>query len=44
MLSNDPNMNYNSIIQDFLETIEKHAPLKTKLVKVTKVNKVTSLR
>ena len=33
MLSNNPNVNYNFILQYFLETIEEHAPLKRKLIK-----------
>ena len=30
--SNDPNVNYKSITEKFLEAIDKHAPLKKKLV------------
>ena len=33
MSSNDPNVNYKSITENFLEAIDKHAPLKKKLVK-----------
>ena len=28
MSSNDPNVNYKSITENFLEAIDKHAPLK----------------
>ena len=31
--SNDPNVNYKSITENFLEAIDKHAPLKKKLVR-----------
>ena len=31
MSSNDPNVNYNSITENFLEAIDKDAPLKKKL-------------
>ena len=31
--SNDPNVNYKSITENFLEAIDKHAPLKKKFVK-----------
>ena len=31
MSSNDPNLNYKSITENFLEVIDKHAPLKKKL-------------
>ena len=31
--SNDPNVNYKSITENFLEVIDKHAPLKKKLVR-----------
>ena len=30
MSSNDPHVNYKSITKSFLETIDKHAPLKKK--------------
>ena len=33
MSSNDPNVNYKSITENFLEAIDKHAPLKKKLVR-----------
>ena len=33
MSSNDPNVNYKSITENFLETIDKHAPLKKKFVR-----------
>ena len=33
MSSNDPNLNYKSITENFLEAIDKHASLKKKLVK-----------
>ena len=33
MSSNDPNVNYKSITENFLEVIDKHAPLKKKLVR-----------
>ena len=33
MSSNDPNVNYKSIIENFLKTIDKHAPLKKKFVR-----------
>ena len=33
MSSNDPNVNYKSITENFLEGIDKHAPLKKKLVR-----------
>ena len=33
MSSNDPNVNYKSITENFLEAIDKHAPLKKKFVK-----------
>ena len=33
MSSNDPNVNYKSITENFLEAIYKHAPLKKKFVK-----------
>ena len=32
MSSNDPNVNYKSITGNFLETIDKHAPLEKKFV------------
>ena len=31
MSSNDPNINYRCITENFLETINKHAPLKKNL-------------
>ena len=33
MSSNDPNVNYKSITENFLEAIDKHAPLKKKFVR-----------
>ena len=33
MYSNEPNVNYKSIAENFLEAIDKHAPLKKKLVR-----------
>ena len=33
MSSNDTNVNYKSITENFLEAIDKHAPLKKKLVR-----------
>ena len=33
MSSNDPNVNYKSITENFLETIDKHAPLKKKIIR-----------
>ena len=33
MSSNDPNVNYKSITENFLEATDKHAPLKKKLVR-----------
>ena len=33
MSSNDPNLNYKSITENFLEAIDKHAPLKKKFVR-----------
>ena len=33
MFSNDPNVNYKSITENFLEAIDKHAPLKKKFVR-----------
>ena len=33
MFSNDPNVNYKSIPENFLEATDKHAPLKKKLVR-----------
>ena len=33
MASNDPNVNYKSITENFLETIDKNAPLKKKFVR-----------
>ena len=33
MSSNDPNVNYKSITENFLETVDKHAPLKKKFVR-----------
>ena len=33
MSSNDPNVNYKSITENFLEVMDKHAPLKKKLVR-----------
>ena len=33
MFSNDPNVNYKSITENFLEATDKHAPLKKKLVR-----------
>ena len=33
MCSNDPNANYKPITENFLETIDKHAPLKKKFVR-----------
>ena len=33
MSSNDPNVNYKSITENFLETIYKHAPLKKKFIR-----------
>ena len=33
MSSNDPNVNYKSITESFLEAIGKHAPLKKKFVR-----------
>ena len=32
MSSNDPNVNYKSIAENVLETIDKNAPLKKKLM------------
>ena len=32
MSYNDPNVNYKSITENFLETIDKHAPLKKKFI------------
>ena len=31
--SNDPKVNYKSIIGNYLETIDKHAPLKKKFIR-----------
>ena len=33
MSSNDPNVNYKSITENFLKASDKHAPFKTKLVR-----------
>ena len=33
MPSNDPNVNFKSITENFLEATDKHAPLKKKLVR-----------
>ena len=33
MSSNDPNVSYKSITENFLEAIDKHAPLKKKFVR-----------
>ena len=33
MSSNDPNVNYKSITENFLETIDKHAPLKKQFIR-----------
>ena len=33
MSFNDPNVNYKSITENFLEAIDKHSPLKKKLVR-----------
>ena len=33
MSTNDPNVNYKSITENFLETIDKHAPLKKKFIR-----------
>ena len=33
MSSNDPNVNYKSITESFLETIDKHAPLRKKFIR-----------
>ena len=33
MSSNDPNVNYKSITENFLEATDKHAPLKKKFVR-----------
>ena len=33
MSSNDPNVNYKSITENFLETIFKHASLKKKIIR-----------
>ena len=33
MPSNDPNVNYKSVTENFLETIDKHAPLKKKFIR-----------
>ena len=33
MSSNDPNLNYKSTTENFLETIDKHAPLKKKFIR-----------
>ena len=37
MSSNDPNVNYKSITENFLEAIDKHAPLKKKYVRGNQV-------
>ena len=33
MSSNDPNVNYKSITETFLETIDKHTPLTKKFIR-----------
>ena len=33
MSSNDPNINYRCITENFLETVNKHAPLKNKFIR-----------
>ena len=37
MSSNDPNVNYKSITENFLEVIDKHDALKKKLVRGNQV-------